>query len=665
MVPTEVEPGSIDEVTARLESWCRRNSRGLARVDFDQVSAMQEVIGHLRKRVARQWTDVPLLVTDQPPASVIGDLESRLDSCGEGIASITGLEWAFPEDNRTENLASLNFSRENFAERPLLQIWWLPSHLAGQFILGAPDLDSWFQLRLHLTEVLVGLEIGRNLELLGASALSVEAAVAIAQRYWERVAPAKLQGIPSERIWTELAFPAAEGLTRAGLETEASRVLQDAIAMGLGSCVLNSLKDLGPDYPTQDRMAVLLAQSLRQVGDLKSDSESQSLASEVERWTSTNPQAIVSARGDVGLNIGVAGSLDVRKAQEDLVSASRRELGDYARDTLLAKHKLALTRAMQGDFAGARQLQESVLATLLAQVGEEHADTLAGMNNLAETLYLQGDLQGAQRLQDKVLKASRHLLGADHASTLTAKNNLAMTLSSRGEYDAARTLNQEVLSARRRLLGESHPDTLTSMNNLALSLLHEGELDEAQRLLEAVVGADPNATNSHLNTLTAMNNLAVAYKEHGSLREARSLQERVLILRRKALGETHPHTLITMNNLAQILKESGDLEAARQMQGEVVTATVRGLGEEHPQSLTAKNNLAGIFKAQGNLQEAYDLEELVVKVSERVLGQNHPETSIARKNLTDILSAMGGLVKTSDSGNGACSIQTNSNGPDA
>ena len=605
---------------------------------------MQAVVAHLRTQVSRQWTDVPLVVADQSPGTVIRDLESNLDSCGEGIASVTGLEWAFPEDHRIEALASLNFSRENFAERPLLQIWWLPSHLAGQFILGAPDLDSWFQLRLHLTEILVGEGIGQSLELFGTGALSVEEAVATAMRYWERSEPARLQGTPPERIWAELAFPAAEALTRAGLEVQASRVLVDAISNGLESHLRNTLRGLESDHLARERIRFLLTESLRQVVGIQGDSVARSQASEAERWTATHPRTVLSAMRDVGLNIKAEGSLDVRKALEDLVSANRRKLGTDARDTLLAMHELALTRAMQGDFAGARQLQESVLATLRAQVGEEHPDTLAAMNNLAETLYSQGDLAGARGIQNKVLAASRSLLGADHATTLTAKSNLAMTLCSMGEYHTARTLNQEVLSARRRLLGGLHPDTLTSMNNLALSLLEGGELDEAQQLLEEVVGADPNVTDHHLKTLTAMNNLAVAYKEHGNLPEARSLQERVLKLRRQALGETHPHTLIAMNNLAQTLKESDDVEAARQMQEEVVTATVRVLGEEHPQTLAAKNNLAGILKAQGSLREACDLEKYVVEVSERVLGQNHPETSTARKNLVAMLSSMGGLA---------------------
>jgi hypothetical protein len=49
-------------------------------------------------------------------------------------------------------LVVLSFQREILASLPVRQIWWVPSSATERLILGVPDLDSWFTLRLHLTE---------------------------------------------------------------------------------------------------------------------------------------------------------------------------------------------------------------------------------------------------------------------------------------------------------------------------------------------------------------------------------------------------------------------------------------------------------------------------------------------------------------------------------
>src|ERR1019366_8257686 len=57
-----------------------------------------------------------------------------------------------------------------------------PSHLTDQFILGVPDVDSWFLLRLHLTEVPPQrAEVVRD-----RKTVSVAEARALAKRYWNR-----------------------------------------------------------------------------------------------------------------------------------------------------------------------------------------------------------------------------------------------------------------------------------------------------------------------------------------------------------------------------------------------------------------------------------------------------------------------------------------------
>src|ERR1039457_6966864 len=224
-----MEPGSIQEVTERLRSWCIQRDRGLARVEWDSAYARQGVVNRLKDSLG--GLGISLVEIELPPgeggretaSGLIEDLRSRSGS----VVSITGIEWAFPEHgNRLETLQALSFQRETLASLPVRQIWWVPSSLTERFVLGVPDLDSWFRLRLHLTEMSpqptdAGLEVERT----EGKTVSVAEARSMACRFWDRLEAARSQNVPEDRIWTELAQPAVDALLSAGLELEAESIL--------------------------------------------------------------------------------------------------------------------------------------------------------------------------------------------------------------------------------------------------------------------------------------------------------------------------------------------------------------------------------------------------------------------------------------------------------
>src|ERR1035441_4078984 len=151
-----MESGSIQEVTERLKSWCISHDRGLARVEWDSAYARQEVVDRLKRSLVAPG--IPLVEIGLPAGAsaerTVAGLMDELRSLSGSVVSITGIEWAFPEQGgRLDTLALLSFQRETLAAFPVRQIWWVPSTLTEQFVVGVPDLDSWFQLRLHLTEV--------------------------------------------------------------------------------------------------------------------------------------------------------------------------------------------------------------------------------------------------------------------------------------------------------------------------------------------------------------------------------------------------------------------------------------------------------------------------------------------------------------------------------
>src|SRR6266567_3613709 len=202
-----MESGSIQEVTERLKSWCMLHDRGLARVEWNSAYARQEVVDRLQGSLG--GLGISVVEISLPPGGAahetVARLIEKLRSRSGSVVSITDIEWAFPEHgDRLETLAALSFQRETLASLPVRQIWWIPSNLTGQFVLGVPDLDSWFRLRLHLTEAPPqSADAPQDREQTGHTTVSVAEA----------------------RIWTDLAQPAFDALQSAGLEREADAIL--------------------------------------------------------------------------------------------------------------------------------------------------------------------------------------------------------------------------------------------------------------------------------------------------------------------------------------------------------------------------------------------------------------------------------------------------------
>jgi len=152
------QPGSIPDVAARLALWGARAPQGLARVEFDSEFSRQAVADDVRARLAAAGipfheVKLPLFT---PAPQVVLYLKEQLAARPPGVVSISGWATAFPADVPLEDsLRILNYNRENIAQYPLCQIWWLTRPFADTFIRSIPDLNSWFIVRLDLKEAVV------------------------------------------------------------------------------------------------------------------------------------------------------------------------------------------------------------------------------------------------------------------------------------------------------------------------------------------------------------------------------------------------------------------------------------------------------------------------------------------------------------------------------
>lgn len=398
-----MEAGSIQEVTERLKSWCTLHDRGLVRVEWDSVYARQAVVDQLKESLS--GSGIPLVEIELPPGEA-GDetaarLIEKLRSRSGSAVSITGVEWAFPErGSRLETLAALSFQRETLASLPVRQIWWIPSARTEQFVLSVPDLDSWFRLRLHLTESPPAVDGFQALEETGRKTVSVEEARSVARRFWERLESARAQNVSEDRIWAELAQPALDALLSAGLEMEAEAIL----------ATVSTLRE-----PLERRLLELRATRGPEDPDLLS------IATRLAR--------LLTIQGDF------AGA---RRIQESALEGTTRVSGEEHPNTLVAMVNLAATAFQQGDYAEAQRLGERVSEVMRRVLGEEHPNTLTLIGNLALTLSEQGDHAGARRLQERALEIMGRVLGQEHPDTLRLMNNLATTLRRQGDLEGAR-----------------------------------------------------------------------------------------------------------------------------------------------------------------------------------------------------------------------------------
>jgi tetratricopeptide (TPR) repeat protein len=337
----------------------------------------------------------------------------------------------------------------------------------------------------------------------------------------------------------------------------------------------------------------------------------------------------------IAITRGVQGDLaGARKLHEEVLAARQRTMGRGHADTLAAANNLAVTLALQGEFAQARALQEEVLTAQKRILGPDHPNTLSAASNLANTVEAQGDFAGARALQEEVLAARTRILGPDHPDALAAVGNLASTYFSQGDFAGARALQEGVLTARKRILGPEHPNTLLAAGNLASTLRSQGDLAGARALQEEVLAALRRILGpDHPDTLAAAGNLANTRYSQGELAGSRVLQEEVFAARKRILGPDHPDTVRAAGNLANVLALQGDLAGARTLQEEVLTALRRILGPEHPATLAAAGNLASTLYLQGDLPGARRLQEEVLAAFRRILGPEHPNTLRAERNL--------------------------------
>ncbi len=145
---------SIDGIVEAVLEWIRLQAHGVIWIRYSSDVSRDQCIQRLRDKLST----APLLFDPPDPAFAASWLESILDSIPDA-QPLPVLSLQFPiairgsEEDLLAAFHALNLRRELLLQRPLIQLWWISDRLSPKVEIVAPDLASWFKVRLRLREV--------------------------------------------------------------------------------------------------------------------------------------------------------------------------------------------------------------------------------------------------------------------------------------------------------------------------------------------------------------------------------------------------------------------------------------------------------------------------------------------------------------------------------
>ena len=141
-------------------------------------------------------------------------------------------------------------------------------------------------------------------------------------------------------------------------------------------------------------------------------------------------------------------------------------------------------------------------------------------------------------------------------------------------------------------------------NRRGAHLYQQGRYAEAALAFRAALVVAEQFGPLDTRVATVLNNLASLCHQQGDLVEAQTLYERVLNIRRQALGLDHPMVAQSLNNLSSLYRELGRHHEAEQLSQKAVAVAEKTFGPEHWRITNCLNNLGAVYAAQGRYEDA-------------------------------------------------------------
>jgi CHAT domain-containing protein/tetratricopeptide (TPR) repeat protein len=233
----------------------------------------------------------------------------------------------------------------------------------------------------------------------------------------------------------------------------------------------------------------------------------------------------------------------------------------------------------------------------------------------------QGKLTEAIAAAEKMLAIERKVLGDFNDDVVDSLVRLAEMHEAREEFAVARQARQDVLAIRTKLYGEK-----------------EWRVTDARLALEQTIRSSQlgAAQRRDLAEAHSLNQEIVRLYEQGQFGKAAQLAAKVLVIRKKVLGEAHPDYADSLNNLAALYMYQGDYAKAEPLFRHAIAIRKKTLGEAHPRYATTLNNLALLYQYQGDYAKAEPLYRQASEIWKEALGKAHPDYAASLDNLASL-----------------------------
>lgn len=467
-------PGSIADTVARLFLWARRAPKGLAQVEYDNEFARRAVVDDLRQKC--EAAGIPFHEIDMPvywpAADVVHFLNAELNLLAReiqsgGVVSLHGFATAFsPDLPLIESLRVLNFNRDRLARFPLCQIWWMTPAVTEIFLRALPDLNSFFLVRLHLTESISPPDeslLPTRSDLAPRDLVNFADAERQGAYLTERFRRALEAGAPLADV-SSMAHAAAETLRNAGAESEAqtlaARLVRQMAQMRLPQAVLPAVEQDTPHAP--------------RLWDAALDSDEK-----VRPVTFTRPATFIClARlyewwGKVKSAEGL---------YDEALKCAEVDLGEEHPTVAVILIDLGWLYLAQSRLDEAAAVRERALFIQEAANHPDHPRIAATLNNLANVYCRQGRFSEAEALCRRALLIWEKAFGPGHVNVATVTNSLAVALFAQGRYAEAEPLMQRTLLIGQKTLGSDHPEVAIRRKNYAHLLRVMGRDAQAEAM---------------------------------------------------------------------------------------------------------------------------------------------------------------------------------------
>lgn len=457
----EPKEGSVPEIARWLLLWGSDPGGGFCRVELLDPEARKRVVERVRAGLAER--DITLseltLLRDREPEETALWLAGELRTLAPSVVSVSGFAAAFPSGPKLDRfLQALNYQREQLARPELRQIWWMEAHVGQEFTRQIPDLDSWFQIRLSLTEV-------------------VPRSDGPPQPSWgnppkvlmERPAADDVSPFEARALLDEVKVRLDQAAQRGRLETSARRTLDRALRelrwSGAGSEADAEERQLREKFPELWDSVTADPSQLRDPPKIARDLSSRALELQATtRLAEAEPlfrRALAIDETDLGpAHPEVAHDLDN-------LASLLRQMGRYGEAEPLLRRALSIDEA---------------------SLGKDHPTVAIRLNNLATLLSATNRLDEAEPLQRWALSIQQKSLGRDHPAVAASLYNLALLLEATNRVEEAEPLLRQALSIDESSLGQDTPSVAADLYKLARLLQQMNRQEEAEPLLRRALG---------------------------------------------------------------------------------------------------------------------------------------------------------------------------------